>query len=345
LICLAESHGVVGHLSAAFAVAHGLQIPASISDLLRVRQRDHVISGLTMAAELLLMVELLRESNIEYVLVKGPVLSLRAYRDPAARQYGDLDLLLRHADIPRAARILVAAGYDSRISEETIRAGKIPGEYRFRHKNSRTIFELHTERTLRYFPRPIPINEYFQRKTSLVLDGLSVSALSAEDEFVLISIHGATHFWERLMWICDIAAMVHNHPELEWQRVQQAAAEVGAERMIRVALLLAERLLRVPVPAEMKSEVAIDSGCARLVREVESRLPYAGYVAPPLAKRALFRMRMPGRIFAGAAYLLRLSFSTTEDDWSGDAQAQRSPVAEMLGRPFRLAKKYRDPNS
>jgi hypothetical protein len=344
LVDLADSHGVVGQLSAALAGVSGLVIPSSISDSLRLRQRAHVISNLAMAAELLRLLEQLRKFDIECVVVKGPVLSLRAFDDSAARQYGDLDLLLRQADIPRAAEILVAAGCKSRIPAHAIRAGRIPGEYRFHREDSKIIVELHTECTLRYFPKPIPIDAYFRRKTSLILDGLSVSALSAEDEFVLISIHGAIHFWERLMWIADIAAMIYNHPELDWERIRQSAAEVGAQRMICVALLLAERLLRVPVPAAMTREVANDAGCSRLVDDIETWLPYAGAASPPFVKRALFRFRMPGKFLAGLAYLTRLSFSTTEDDWTEDVDAPRSRIAEMLGRPFRLAKKYRDPN-
>lgn len=345
LISLAEAHGVVGHLAAAFAGVPGLQNTCSFMESLRALQRAHVLHSLGMTAELFRTLDLLHKSSIECVAVKGPGLSQRAYGDPAARQYADLDLLVRQSDIPRAAELLVAAGCDSRISSEAMRAGKIPGEYRFFRPYSKVIIELHTERTLRYFPLPLPIEEYFRSKTSLSVDGMPIPVLSAEDEFILISVHGATHFWERLMWISDVAAMVHKQPELDWKSVQESSAEVGAERMVRVALLLAERFLHVPVPAQMKREVESDSGCARLVHEIETWLPYGGHAAPQLARRALFRFAMRGRLFAGAAYLMRLSFSTTEEDWSVDAAAPRSRAAEILSRPLRLAKKYRNPSS
>jgi len=299
-----------------------------------------------MTAELFRILELFRQSQIECVVVKGPVLSLRAYGDPAVRQYADLDLLLRQEDIPRAAEILVAGNFDSRISAAAIRTGKIPGEYRFRGQGAKIILELHTERTLRYFPFPLPIEKYFQSKTSMSFDGRPVPALSAEHEFILISVHGATHFWERLMWISDVAAMVHNHPELDWIYISQSAAEVGAERMVRVALLLSERLLGVRVPAEMKNDVARDSECSQLVDKIEKWLPYAGNAAPSIAQRAWFRFRIRGNVLSAAAYLARLSFSTTEDDWPTDAEAATSALAGMLRRPFRLARKYRrDPDS
>ena len=345
LFLLADEHGIIPHLSASLGAASDLRLPDSFLATLRERQRVHLLFTLTMTAELFRILDLLRKSAIEALVVKGPVIALRAYGDPAARRYVDLDLLLRHSNVQSAAEMLIAAGYESRVPVEAIRAGKIPGEYLFRRPGTSAVFELHTERTFRYYPRPIPIEKYFHRKTTLQLDGHPVPVLSAEDEFVLISIHGAKHFWERLMWISDVAAMVANHPELDWQRICQSAKDVGAERMIRVALLLAQQCLQVPVPRAMADEVARDSSCLRLVREIQSWLPHGGFASPPLVKRAFFRFRMPGRVLVGAAYLTRLSLSPTEDDWSADTQASRSRVVEMLGRPFRLAKKYRNPNS
>lgn len=344
LLLLADEHGVIPHLTAALNTVADLHIQASFLDTLRERQRAHLLFTLAMTAELFRILELLNKAGVDAMVVKGPVLSQRAYGGPAARRYGDLDLLLRHADVCRATEILIAANYESRVAAEAIRTGKVPGEYQFCRPGTTVILELHTEHTLRYYPRPIPIEKYFQRKTTLRLDGQAVPVLSAEDEFVLISIHGTKHFWERLMWISDIAAMVHHHPELDWGMIRQSAEGVRAERMIHLALLLAKHFLRVPIPQMMKTDVADDSSCPELLRNIESWLPYGGFATPPLVKRALFRFRMPGRLFVGAAYLTKLSFSPTEDDWSADPRASRSRVAEMLGRPFRLAKKYRDPN-
>jgi Uncharacterised nucleotidyltransferase len=345
LLRLAEEHGVIAHIAEALASVSDANISAALLDSLRTRRRSQLLSTLTMTAELFRVLDLLSQSGIESLVIKGPVLALRAYGDPAARQYGDIDAVVRHADIARAAKILVAAGYESRIPAEAIREGKIPGQYLFRRPSTDVIFELHTERTFRYYPRPFPIEKYFQDKTSLTLDGHVVPALSAEQECVLISIHGAKHFWERLMWISDIAAMVYNHPELDWKGVRQSAADVGAERMVRLALLLAERLLGVPAPEEMRKEMALDTVNLQLVQEIESWLPYAGHAAPTIARRAMFRFRMRGSPLAGARYLTRLSFATTEEDWSAGVEA-RSRIAEILRRPFRLAKKHRrDPDT
>jgi Uncharacterised nucleotidyltransferase len=341
LFRLADEHGVIAHLAAALATVADARIPPILLDSLRTHRRLQLLLSLTMTAELFRILELFRMSQIECIVVKGPVLSLRAYGDAAARQYVDLDLLIRHSDIRRTAEILTGAGYESRVPAAAIRAGRIPGEYLFRRPDTKIVFELHTQYSFRYFPLPLPIETYFQHRVFLPLDGQSVPALSSEHEFVLIAIHGAKHFWERLMWISDVAAMAHNRTELNWKSVRRSAADVGAERMVRVALLLSERLLGVPVPAEMKDDVARDSLCPRLVDKIAKWLPYGGAAAPSLAQRAWFRFKMRGDVLSGAAYLARLSFSTTEEDWSHEAGAPTSRVAEALRRPFRLARKYR----
>jgi hypothetical protein len=42
----------------------------------------------------------------------------------------------------------------------------------------------------------------------------------------------------------------------------------------------------------------------------------------------------------GAAYLVRLSFSPTEEDWAEGGEERGSRVWEAIKRPFRLLRKY-----
>jgi len=344
LVGLAEAHGMTGQLATNLA-RHGVAQGESLLNGLRSAKRAQVLATMPLIAELFRAVDILAAAKIKAVVVKGPVLSVRAFGDSSARQYGDIDFLLRSADVAQASEAMVAAGFQPRIPAHAIRAQKTPGQYMFRRAETSPLIELHTERTLRYFPRPLPIGAFFSRVTAVSIDGRPVPALAAEDEFVLISIHGAKHFWERLMWIADVAAIVHGHPEIDWRRVRQSAADVGALRMVHVALLLAERLLLVPVPGPMQEGVASDAACAKIVGKIESWLPYAGNEPPPLLQRALFRFRMRGQLLAGARYLTRLSLSTTEDDWSDDSPPANGSLRESLQRPFRLAKKYRrNPN-
>jgi hypothetical protein len=317
-----------------------LEMPADAWELLQGKMRTQHLFTLSMTAELFRILDAFGRAGIETILVKGPVVSFLAYGDPGVRSYVDLDLLVRDPEILPASRIMTTLGFEADVSESAILAGKIPGEYLFKRAGAQQIVELHTEKTFRYYPRPMRIGDLFARQRRLPLEGRGIPALCLEDELVLNCIHGAKHFWERLMWAADIAAIVVRHPEIDWERVRQAARDVGAERMVHVGLLLAESLLGVPVPAEMTANTKADSAARDLVRQVEGWLPTAGYRPPPLRQRAIFRQKMGGGGMRGAAYLVRLSLSPTEEDWGEGNEERGSWVWEAIKRPFRLLRKY-----
>jgi len=342
LLTLAEEHGVLAQLDFQLkaVAAAGATIPKEVDAALRKRHREQLMSTLGMTAEMFRVLGNLATANVEAIVVKGPVLSVRAYGDPGMRQYADLDFLIRSRDLLAATRVLTECHYESDVPAEAMEAGKIPGEYLFVKPGTRLLMDLHTEQTLRYFPRPLPLEDYFARRIEVELDGNRVPALSEEDEFVLICIHGAKHFWERLMWIADVAAMVARCTRLDWDVVNKSAQAVGAERMVNVALYLVEDLLRSEIPAAAKKRMERDRGAKRICGRIKSWLPYAGAAPPNLTQRALFRMNMRGGLVAGLAYLLRLSLSPTEEDWVEGAETKRSWVWDAVQRPLRLLKKY-----
>jgi hypothetical protein len=337
---LAEEHSVLGVVTARLEKSDRLGIPADAWEILQGRMRTQHLFTLSMTAELFRILDAFGQASIETILVKGPVVSFLAYGDPGVRSYVDLDLLVRDREILSAFRIMTALGFEADVPEAAILAGKIPGEYLFKRAGAQQIVELHTEKTFRYYPRPMRIEDLFARQRRVPLEGREIPALCLEDEFVLNCIHGAKHFWERLMWPADIAAIVARHPEITWERVRQGASDVGAERMVLVGLLLAESLLGVPVPAEMTANTNTDSVAQDLVRQVKGWLPTAGYQPPPLRQRAIFRQKMGGGGMRGAAYLVRLSLSPTEEDWAEGSEDRGSRVWEAIKRPFRLLRKY-----
>jgi len=337
---LAAEHSILGIVAARLKEAGFFGAPAEAREKLQERLRAQLLFTLSMTAELFRILGEFSRAGIETLLVKGPLISLLAFGDPAVRSYVDLDLLVHHEFILPASQIMTDLGFEADVPEEAIRTGKIPGEYLFKRPGTRQLVELHTEKTFRYYPHPMRIGDLFARQRRVSLDGREVPALSLEDEFVLNCIHGAKHFWERLMWPADVAAIVARHPEMNWERVQQAARDVGAERMIRVALLLGEGLLGAPVPAAMNSSAQADATAKELVRQIQSWLPNAGYAPPALAKRAMFRLKMAGGGLTGTAYLLRLSFSPTEEDWGDGIEERNSRLWEAIKRPFRLIRKY-----
>jgi hypothetical protein len=340
LLTLAVEHGVAGHLTASLRGLEEGLIPPETRQALVDRQRAQIFFTLRLTAELFRILEQFTSEGIGALVVKGPVLAVRAYGDPAMRAYGDLDLLVRQRDIRRATELMSAAGYAPAVPLSAIDAGKIPGQYLFSRPDSKLIVELHNDLTLRYFPRRLPLEDFFARQIRVPLDAHEAPALSVEDELVLISIHGAKHFWERLMWIADVAALVSRQTGIDWRRVADSAQAVGATRMLHTGLRLASDLLQAPLPDKVQAMVEADRVAARLAEQSGKWLPAAGYAPPGLFERAAFRLRMHGGLLSATAYLLRLSLSPTEEDWNDAGQAKGHWLPDAVRRPFRLARKY-----
>ena len=339
LIAYAEDHGVLGLTSVLLQNHDENIIPAENRESLRVWRRNHTLFTMNLTAEMFRLFDAFAAAGVEALVIKGPVLSARCYGDPGLRQYGDLDLIVRDKDIRHSSELMIGLGYEPSVPLTAIQANKIPGEYNFRQTSNKLLVEFHTERTFRYHPRPLPVELLFKRQVRVDIDSHDVPALSPEDELILICIHGAKHFWEQLSYIADVAAFV-SRQQLDWDRVIAAAEEVGGERMLYVGLRLAADVLGAPLPDGISERVRSDQMAGRLSAQIVRWLPAAGTAPPGIFERASFRMRMRGGILSGAAYLFRLSFSPTEEDWVEGAENKRHWFLDALGRPFRLARKY-----
>ena len=341
LFTLAEEHGVIVLLAAALRRFDDQVAPPDIALKIREYHRAQVLSAMKMTAELFRLVDLFRAAGLDTVLVKGPTLAMRAYGDPAARIFGDLDFLVRQRDILRATELMISAGYDFDVSPDDIRATKIPGQYSFVRKGAPLLVELHTERTMRYFPRGLPVEKFFAARQHEFLDGHEIPVLCVEHELVLVCIHGAKHLWERLTLVADVAALTTRQTTLNWQESFAAAEAAGAGRMLRVGIIVAQDLLRAPLPQDIQSRSRADAAASRLAREIAVWLPSAGDSLPGLLRRAFFRMRMRGTPVSGLGYLLKLTFSPTQEDWRAADGQDSGAHWSTLRRPFRLAEKYR----
>jgi len=108
-LAMAEHHVVIGQLAAPFAAA-GSGIPAAVT---AARQRA-TVRHLQSLDALARAKSALDRAGVPWVVMKGPVLAAHWYRDPAARTYHDLDLLVDPAALAAAMDALTAAGFAER---------------------------------------------------------------------------------------------------------------------------------------------------------------------------------------------------------------------------------------
>jgi hypothetical protein len=339
LFTLAQEQGVSPLLDRHLRAVAACSAPSGWLGRLQRLCESNAFINLSMVAELFRVLAALREQGIQAIPYKGPALAAQAYGDLAFRSFSDLDLVLRHRDAMRAGELLEAAGYRADFPTALAHSGKIPGQYVFRREGSRVPIEFHTERTLRYFPRRLDLDALSQRLESVSIGGREVFTFSAEDMIPLLCVHGSKHFWDRLLWIADIAALAARPRRLDWQQALARGRALGVERMVLLGLCLAERMLGARLPPEVTARIQADRMARSLADGIRMRYFSEDRSTPAVFERAKFRILMRGSMFAGIPYFLRLTTAPTEEDWEQSSSSAPRPL-QVAWRPVRLLRKY-----
>jgi hypothetical protein len=325
------------------AVASDL-VPANHLERLTKGARANALRCLSLTAELIKVMELLRASGVQAMPYKGPVLAVDAYGDVALREFEDLDIIVRQSDMATVDAVMKGLGYRSNHVWSFgggLSSAVVPGEYDYRDEARGMIVEFHTECTLRHFPVRPDLDAMARRLVPVAISGHEIATFAPEDMVLLLCVHGSKDFWERISWVADISEFVRSHARIDWSAVADRARELRVGRMLNLGLALAKQLLGAPLPGEMAARVERD--------------PVAGSIASDIVRRHLmreppergaggrfgYRRRMVAGAVAGWRYSMRLTTLPADED-SASVRLPRAlaPLYAVL-RPFRLLRQYR----
>jgi hypothetical protein len=342
LLAGAENHHVAPLLWGQLEAVCAKSVPDEFREKLRARVEAIAHRNLLLASEMFRLATLFREAGVTVIPYKGPVLAARAYGSFALRQFVDLDFALRQRDLPRATELLRDQGYEPRFQAIAKNPAKrtAHGEYKFLRPESRLVVELHSEETLRYYPRPLDFDALFGRLRHVPLPGGEIETFSPEDTAILLAVHGAKHFWERLLWIADISELTQANGGVAWAKIILTADEMDVARMLRLALAVASHMLDAPLPKEVLAETRADAVATRLSGAIAARLSLTGTIEMPVFSRLRFRVAMRESAWQGIRYAYRLATLPTETDREALPLPEEFSEMHRWLRPFLLMKRY-----
>jgi hypothetical protein len=341
---LARRHGVTPLLHRHLGAVGPGRVPPAVLEELRGDHEANAVRNRFLAARLRAALDALAEAGVVALAFKGPTLALGAYGDLSLRRFEDLDLLVRREDVPACKRQLLAHGYRplrELTDAEEARYLDSEYEYGFVGDRGRVRVELHWNVVPRAFSFQLDMDRLCKAARPMTLDdGSPVLVPAPEDLLLILSLHGAKHLWERVGWICDIAELVRAHPDLDWPGCLAEARARGVERIVLVALFLAEDLLGAVLPAEVAGRVRRDRAVAALGRRVAGWLA-AGAVPTQRSRAGLrFATAVRERVADRVRYAARLTLTPTIDDWAGVRLPAWLFFLHYPLRPLRLAVKY-----
>ena len=305
----AEHHRLLPALCAALASRN--RLPSA----LRVRAHKHAWRILHFTVELTKIARCFEQHGIPFLAHKGLALAQVLYSDPAMRQFGDLDLLVKPQDVPQARSALMELGYEpglrlsARQEKSYLRSGY---EYVFGLNSERYLVEVQWQIVPRFCAINFDIDELFNRAMQVEVDGARVRTLGYEDQLLVLCVHAAKHEWAQLGMLRDILTLTQF--DLDWKWITAEARGLGISRILQVSLLAVRELFFVDLPEAVES-IPVSRGAAELASTVvinlqtnqEPDIESLQYFRAQLQTRERWRDR--------AQFIWRLATTPSVQEW------------------------------
>lgn len=225
-------------------------LPSSVRDELRQLARQGARSGMVMTAALIGLCRDLDTAGLRFLVLKGVPLSCLLHGDPTRRLCGDIDLLVDPADFATVARLLQDKGYqpvpgrpvltgdpllDSAIRDLSLRRGPV-------------LVELHQRLTANPHRLPLTFDQLHAGRQLVPVGNIAAPTLGPEHLALYLFVHGASHGWERLSWLADLAALCRD-PDMA-AHLHRQTSELGMQAAAGETFALLRDLLDCPPPPQ-----------------------------------------------------------------------------------------------
>ena len=318
LFALADFHSVSPslHRTLSDPLVTG-RVPLEIRQSLQRLFDQNVRKNLMLAAQLIGILDCLEEAGIFAVPYKGAVLAESLYGDLAMRDFSDLDVLVAAADVPRAKKALASIGFTPNIAltDAQEHAYLATGyEYTFDAPPEKNLLEIQWNFVPRFFAVDFDMRAILGRCATGSVAGRTVRVLREEDVFLGLCVHAAKHLWNRVGWLCDIAALLQRRT-LAWEQVAVEAKQLGICRILTINLLLAQRLLGTKPPVELEKTLQAEPETAAICGEIEELLPVEDARSTESMSYIRWMLRLRERVSDRVRFATRLGFTPSTGEW------------------------------
>lgn len=329
----AEHHRMIPALFAAFAAQPRISINPGLREVVRL----HAWRSLQFTAELKRVGSHFDHHAIPFLAHKGPVLSHLLYGDVTARQFGDLDLLVKSRDVAQARTALLELGYRSKpqLAPRHEKAYVYSCyEYAFCLDSDRPTVELQWRIVPRFFSINFDMDAIFDRSIELEVDGQIFRTMRQEDLMLALCVHAAKHEWCQLGMVRDIVRLAAF--DLDWEWIGKAATRMGIVGILQFSLLIGQKIFDCDMPATANlpkwlGDSHVESKINDLVHNREPNTDSISYFLSQVRYRERLRDR--------ARFLWRLAMTPGVSEWEAVKRPGSSSGLYQLVRMKRLAKR------
>lgn len=291
----------------------GSELRPPVFEHLRSQVFGITARNLKQQGELFSLLDILEPANIQAVPFKGIALSQALYGSIGVRPSSDIDLFLRRSDVESAMDRLADHGYKSaeNISHAQM---KHQSTIDFEHSmaNGGVLVDLHWGIVPEWMGH-IDTEKMWRRLDTTRLGSREILSFRPEDLVLLLSLHAAKHFCDKLVWPLDIVELIRGATDFDWDGICASAVHASAEQYFLLTLAVCGDFFGLEIPDRIiqliEREVVINAVLPEIHASVEnmSSLEYG----PRLRHWSLqFARGWQGRL----RYIRTIMLSTTVAD-------------------------------
>jgi hypothetical protein len=204
----------------------------------------------------------LQDSGIQALVLKGAHLAEAVYPSVGCRPLGDVDILIRPHDVPRASMVLQELGYTNPnvlkgpiLPSTTLNAvwwsppdeGQIPIHLHWHLPNTSLPYGLATS---------FDIDRLWSQARTFETAGSKALGLAPHHLLIHLADHALVHRFDRLILLADIRALLEKEgQDLDWGELLSEAGSFRLASSLAMALLLAARYVGAPVPEDVLDQL------------------------------------------------------------------------------------------
>lgn len=342
LVRMADRHCLIPLLYVHLCDVAPSSVPQPLMSELRSAYHENTRSNLWLTGELIKVLECFEANGIRAIPFKGPTLALRGYGDVGLRQFGDLDVLVQKQDVPRIRELLIGRGFKPTPELTRVQqAALLRFDCAYNFDNQRGVMlDVHWNFVEQHLSIKMNTDGLWKRLEPITIGDKQSMTLSAEDMLLILCLHGFTHLWERLGWICDIASLIDVRNDLDWTLVFLNADRLGLRRILLLGLVLADEVLGARIPSDVREATVADAVVTGLAHQLRRQLFEEARAIPGFFGGAILNLKMRERKRDRFGACLRLMLTPRSYDWMSLSLPEWLFFLYYPLRLFRLAGKY-----
>lgn len=297
------------------------------------------INGLKLVHNFLHLITFLSERGVEFISVKGPLLSQLIYGDATVRFSHDFDILVEPEQVEKIHNLFLSNGYsiehETNLPEDSFRQHllmDVTHHLAYKHNELGYMVEMHWTLIAEAPVSQKMLKSIVYSNTKFYhINGKEIKSLNEEMLLAYLIIHGTKHAWERLKWLVDIK-------DFPFEKIDKTKFKALAKTLnIEKALVQTGALIgyyfgikKELLPPTNAPKETVNYCIKKLTNPIGINISL---------KYALSNLFYKLRIFAGLNYKLRVLSTTMQSITDIQSTKMNSKLLYMLYRPFSFIKR------